>query len=632
QKSGEGREGPPVYSTFKRLVVGRPIATSEEEHQRLGIVVALAVFASDAISSTAYASEEILHVLTPAAAGEAIDYLIPIALLVGILLILVVTSYRQTIKAYPQGGGTYVVSRENLGVNASLVAGASILVDYILTVAVSVSAGVAAITSAAPSLREHTVVMALGFIALMTVANLRGLKESGRLFAGPTYTYILVLGVLLVWGLLRSYFGDLGRLPVDEEALAEATRTGSAVGGVGIILLFRAFSSGAVALTGTEAVADGVPAFRRPESKNAARTLVLMGTILGTYFLGISLLAHRLGPTVSDDETLLSILGRAVYGDGSALYYVLQLATFAILILAANTAYADFPRLSGFIARDGFLPRQLANRGDRLVFSNGIVILALAAGALIVLFNGDVSALIPLYATGVFTAFTLSQSGMVRYQLSHRTPGWKRRAVVNGLGATATAFVLAIVVISKFTIGAWIPAVLIPLIVLGFKGVKGHYDKVRRALVATPEEPRRAHSHTVVVLVGGVHKGVLRAMTYAESLRPDRLVALTVVTDEQQQESLLAQWDRFGLDVELRMVHSPYRDMTGPILRFLDELDEEWPDDIVTVIVPEFVLGHWWEGVFHNQSALALKTRLRQRPNTVIVSIPYHIGPEPALG
>jgi amino acid transporter len=621
-----------MYSMVKRLLVGPPIASSEEVHQRLGIPTGLAVFASDAISSTAYASEEILLILVPVAGMAALNDLVPIALIVAALLTIVVMSYRQTIYAYPDGGGSYVVSRENIGVNASLVAGASLLVDYVLTVAVSVSAGVAAITSAAPSLRGQVVPLCLAAIGVMMLANLRGLKESGRLFAAPTYLYVVTLGGMLAVGLFRSFTGLLDPLPTDQEALAEITRNGTTLGTVTILILFRAFSSGAVALTGTEAISNGVPAFKPPESRRAAITLTLMGTILGSYFLGISTLAHRLHPTVSEHETLLSILGRAVFGDGAVLYYTLQVSTFAILILAANTAFADFPRLSGIIARDGFLPRQLSNRGDRLVFSNGIVLLSLAAGGLIVLFNGDTTSLIPLYAVGVFTGFTLSQAGMVRHHRTLREPRWRAHAAINTVGATATLVVLAVVVVSKFTTGAWIPAVLIPVIVLGFKSVHGHYQRVNTALRSTPDERPHRHTHTVVVLVGGVHKGVLRALSYARSLAPERLVAVSVVSDPQQHESLAAQWAEYEIPVELHAVYSPYRDLTGPVLGFLDELDAQHPDDIITVIVPEFVLGHWWEGVFHNQSALMLKARLRQRPNTVIVSIPYHVEGEQTPG
>ncbi len=611
---------------WKRTVVGSPLASEDEQHQRLGIPTALAVFASDAISSTAYASEEILIVLVPVAGlSVALDQLIPISIIVMVLLVLVITSYRQTIHAYPSGGGSYVVSRENLGETPSLVAGASLLVDYILTVAVSVSAGVAAITSAFPALRPERVEICLGFIAIMTIANLRGLKESGRLFAGPTYVYIISLGLLIVVGLVRVATGHLDPLPPDPAALEELTG-GGALTGLTVFLFLRAFSSGAVALTGIEAISNGVPAFKKPESRHASITLMMMGTILATFFFGISLLANRLEPTPSEGETLLSIMGRAVFTGETAPYFVLQFATFAILILAANTAFADFPRVGSILAADGFLPVQLSNRGDRLVFSNGILALAAVASLLIIVFSGDTSKLIPLYAVGVFAGFTLSQVGMVRHHQKLREPNWKRNAVINGIGATATFVVLLVVLVSKFAIGAWIPAVLIPVIVLGFKRIKRHYTKVSTALSVEPGVQLPRHSHTVVILVGSVNLGVLKAVAYARSMRPDRLVALSVVTSAEEEAQIADGWEAYGLPIELRTVFSPYRDLTGPVMQVIEELDAERPDDVVTVVIPEFVVQHWWDQALHNQSALLIKSKLRQRPNTAILSVPVQIG------
>jgi len=611
--------------TFKRLLVGRPLASSEEGHQRLPKVVALAVFASDAISSTAYATEEILLVLTPLIALEALEYLIPIAVIVVALLVIVITSYRQTIFAYPQGGGSYVVSRENLGVLPSLVAGASLLVDYVLTVAVSVSAGVAAITSAVPGLLDQRVLLCLFFITLLALANLRGVKESGRLFAVPTYLYVLALGALLLVGLVRSYTGDLDALEPDRRSLDQLTEGGALVGAVTALALMRAFSSGAVALSGIEAISNGVPAFRRPESRNAGATLVWMGVILATFFFGISVLAHRLRPTVSEDETLLSIIATAVFGDGSALYFLLQVTTAAILVLAANTAFNAFPSMSSILAKDGYLPRQLYNRGDRLVYSNGVLVLAAAAAVLVIAFAGRTTALIPLYAVGVFTGFTLSQAGMVRHHLRHREPGWRRNTVVNAVGAVATLVVTIVVVVSKFTIGAWIPAVLIPAIVLLLRAVHRHYQRVA-AVLHVPDGYRPVrHTHTIVVLVGKVHQGVLAALTYATSLAPDRIVALSVVHDDDEVDTLHEEWARYDLDVELQIVYSPYRELSRPVLDFLDDLDARYDNDIITVVLPEFVLEHWWQQLLHNQSALLLKGRLLFRPDTVVTSVPFHL-------
>ena len=613
-----------MYSLLKRIFVGRPLPSAEQEHQRLNKTVALAVFSSDAISSTAYATEEILHVLVAVAAMAALGYLVPISLVVLVLLTIVGISYRQTIFAYPGGGGSYVVSRENLGTWPSLVAAASLLTDYVLTVAVSVSAGVAAIVSAVTSLVDHRVGLGLALIGLITVANLRGVKESGRVFAIPTYVYILVLGGLIVWGLIDFYFGSLGALPTDEEALEEFTG-GAAVSGVTLFALMRAFSSGAVALTGVEAISNAVPAFRRPESRNAATTLMLMVGILGTYFVGISVLAQNLRPTLSEEETILSILGRAVFGDGTLLYITLQAATATILILAANTAYNAFPAVCSIIARDGFLPRQLFNRGDRLVFSNGILALSVAAGLLLAAFGGVTTALIPLYAVGVFTSFTLSQLGMVQHHRRERHPGWQRSAAVNAVGATATGIVLIVVVVSKFTIGAWVPVVVIPFIIVLFRGVKRHYTQVAAALAIPPGWRPPRQNHTVVLLVGGVHRGVLEALAYARSLAPNHLVAVTVVSDEEEQARIEAQWSEHNLDVPLDIVYSPYRELSRPLLRFIDEIDSRWDNDVVTVLIPEFVVRKWWEQLLHNQTALFLKGRLLFREGVVVTSLPYHL-------
>jgi amino acid transporter len=626
RRAEPGDEHVAMNSRFKRRLVGSPLATEDEQHQRLGIPTALAVFASDAISSTAYASQEILLVLIPVAGlAIALDQLIPISIIVMVLLVLVITSYRQTIFAYPGGGGSYVVSRENLGETPALVAGASLLVDYILTVAVSVSAGVAAITSAFPALRPERVEICLGFIAIMTLANLRGMKESGRLFAGPTYVYIVSLGLLITVGLFRLATGGLDQMAPDTEALEELTG-GSALTGLTVLIFLRAFSSGAVALTGIEAISNGVPAFKKPESKHAATTLLLMGTILATFFFGISLLASRLRPTPNESETLLSIMGREVFSGETLPYYILQFSTFAILILAANTAFADFPRVGSILAADGFLPAQLKNRGDRLVFSNGIITLAAVASLLIVVFSGDTSKLIPLYAVGVFCGFTLSQMGMVRHHQKIREPGWKRGTVVNVIGAIATFIVLIVVLVSKFTIGAWIPAVLIPVIVYGFRRIKRHYDAVRSALRVEPGDQVPRHSHTVVILVGSVNLGVLKAVAYARSMRPDRLVAISVVTSAEEEATVVDAWERFELPVELRTIFSPFRDLTGPVMKLIDELDDERPDDVVTVVIPEFVVEHWWDQALHNQSALMIKSKLRQRPNTAILSVPVQVG------
>ena len=610
---------------LKRLLVGRPIPTVEQEHQRIPKTIALAVFSSDAISSTAYATEEILFVT--AVGGSSLllglDSLVPIAIAVALLLAIVTASYRQTIHAYPSGGGSYIVSRENLGENPSLVAGASLLVDYILTVAVSISAGVAAIVSipAFQGLIDHRVELALGLIGFIAIANLRGVRESGRIFAAPTYIYIFTLGALIVVGLTRSYFGDIGTVPFDQAAFDGSRVEG---GMLGLFLILKGFSSGAVALTGVEAISNGVPAFQRPESKNAATTLTWMSIILGTLFFGVSLLARELHPYPSHEETVISQLGRVVFGDGPV-YVLLQFATAAILTLAANTAYADFPRLSSIIARDGYLPRQLANRGDRLVFSNGILVLSGLAGLLIVAFGGITNALIPLYAVGVFASFTLSQAGMVRHHLRLHEPGWKRNTVINIVGAIATFIVLIIIASTKFTSGAWVPLIVIPSIVLLFKGIHRHYQRVGSALSIPPDYRPPPMNHTMVVLVGGVHRGVLDALAYAKSVNPTRILAVTVVSEEEEQDRIEKAWAERNIDVPLEIVYDPYRELTRPILRYVDELDARWDNDIVTVLIPEFVVDHWWGHLLHNQTALLLKGRLLFRKGTVVTSIPYHV-------
>lgn len=614
-------------SALKRFFIGKPIASSEDAHHRLSKKIALPVFASDAISSTAYATEEILIVfLSLAAVGmTAFDFLVPISLLVIVLLAIVVSSYRQTIYAYPKGGGSYVVSRENLGRSPSLIAGASMLVDYILTVAVSVSAGVAAIVSAFQNLVPYRVELCIGFIIIVTLANLRGIKESGALFAPPTYLYVLSLASLIIVGLYKVYFQDLG--PIDHsDAYAQELLSGQKT--LTLFFFLKAFSSGAVALTGIEAVADGVPAFEKPEPKNASKTLMWMAVILGTSFLGLSILAQKLQP-IKDHEgeikiTALAQMAEQVYGGRNIFFYITQFATFGILILAANTAYADFPRLSSIIARDNFLPRQLMNRGDRLVFSNGIIFLGIAASILVIAFGGIVNALIPLYAVGVFTGFTLSQFGMLVRHRKLKEPGWQMRAFFSGVGALTTFFVAGIVVVVKFTDGAWIPAVIIPSMMAIFLAVNRHYTRVRSFLRIEEGYVAPRRTHTVLVLVGSVNKGVLQAVKYAESLRPDKLLALSVVGSAEEKEKLVNDWAKYGMTVDLETLTDDFRNLTDTILTHINRIDNEDSDDIITVVIPEFVtaIRSQW---LHNQSALAIKARLLYRKNTVVTSVPIVI-------
>jgi amino acid transporter len=550
-----------------------------------------------------------------------------IAILVVVLLAIVANSYRQTIHAYPDGGGAYIVSRENLGELPSLVAGGSLLVDYVLTVAVSIAAGVLAMYSAFPGLKDYRVEICLFFVLLLTVANLRGVKESGTFFAVPTYAYMVAMAMFIVWGLVSKATGNLHPMKVDLEALAEVRenfKVSDTFVPVSAYIFARAFSSGAVALSGVEAISNGIPAFRKPTSKNAATTLVWMSLILGSGFLGISMIATWMKPTPSEHESLISIMGEQLMGRGVP-YYFLQFATMAILILAANTAYADFPRLAAILGKDGYLPRQFAARGDRLVFSNGVLILAVMASVLLVVFQGDVSKLIPLYAVGVFTSFTLSQTGMVRHHLKEKAKGWRLSMAFSIVGAIATGIVMIVVIVSKFLIGAWIIVVIVPIIVIAFKGVSRHYHSVAQQLRITPEPETPVLQHSVVVLVGGLQRSTLNALRYARSVHADHTLALSVAIDENHADKIRADWDRYGITVPLEILESPYRDLTTIVINHLDELDRRWGHDYVTVVIPEFVTPHWWQGVLHNQSALALKLRLLARRDTVVVSVPFHL-------
>src|SRR5215207_7117359 len=618
---------------LKRILVGRPLSTDEEDHQRLRKRIALPVFASDAISSTAYATDEILIVLLGQAAigAAAWRYLTPLAVVVCLLLTIVVLSYRQTIHAYPSGGGSYIVSKENLGMLPALVAGASLLVDYILTVAVSIAAGVLAITSAVPSWSDHRVAICMGMIVVMMLANLRGLKESGVLFAPPTYIYVVSLVLLIVVGLYRIYVKDLG--PIDVEAMVaqgdlspDALELREGTKALGLLMLLRAFSSGAVALSGVEAVSNGVPAFRKPESRNAAITIAVMGGILGSCFLGLSIVASHVRPYRGElDATGIALMAQHIYGGQGVLFWITQISTFAILILAANTAYADFPRLASIIGRDGFIPRQFANRGDRLVYSNGIVFLSIVASGLIVAFGGNVSKLIPLYAFGVFTGFTLSQAGMVQHHRRHKEDGWRWKLAINAVGAFTTGVIAAVVVISKFTEGAWIPAVVIPALVLLFRSINKHYTRLGRALRIDPEVVPEPRTNTMIVLVGGVHRGTIVGVEFAKSLQPSHLRAVHICQTETDGEIFRGRWAKFAPDVQLDVIVDPYRNLRSAVLRYVEDVEGRWDDDRITVVIPEFVVHRWWEHLLHNQAALFLKGSLLFRENVAVVSVPYQV-------
>ena len=540
-----------MLHSLKRILIGKPLPSNEEQHQRLSKRVGLAVFASDAISSTAYATEEILFVLFPIAGFVSLKYLVPLA-----WIVVVVVGHRRD-ELSPDDQGVPVGRRQlrrrakTLGVWPSLVAGSSLLVDYVLTVAVSVSAGVAAITSAVDGLANARVLLCIAAIAIIAIANLRGVKESGRVFAVPTYAYIVSLVILLVVGLSKSFFGDLGRIDPSPERLEEIRKNAEFAQGASLFLLMRAFSSGAVALTGVEAISNGVSAFKKPESKNASTTLVWMATVLGSMFFGVSVLAHRLHPIPSEHETVLSQLARQVYGGSGVMYWIMQVTTFAILILAANTAFADFPRLSSILAKDRYLPRQFANRGDRLVFSNGVIILGVFASLLIIAFGGKTNALIPLYAVGVFVAFTLSQAGMVVHHRRHCEPAWQRGLVINAVGCVATFIVAIIIMTTKFTKGAWVPMVVIPIVMVLLHSTHRHYQRVANLLRIQTDFNPIQRGNTVVVLVSGVHRSSMQAIAFAKSMHPDRLVCATAC-DEDQAAFLMADWERFGVTAQAR--------------------------------------------------------------------------------
>jgi amino acid transporter len=666
-----------MATAIKRLLVGRALRTEQAIHERLTKKTALAVFSSDALSSTAYATEEILLVLAAAAAATAsgsFHYVVPVSIGIAVLLGIVATSYRQTIHAYPSGGGAYIVAKENLGTTPGLIAGASLLVDYVLTVSVSIAAGVAAITSAVQGTRyaglsEHKVILCLIFIAFIAIANLRGVRESGALFATPTYVFVVSFLFMIVFGLFHYFiYGGTAPVPSAEELkIAE----GYKLQPMTVFLLLAAFSNGCAALTGIEAISNGVQAFKKPEAHNAATTLIWMAILLTVMFLGTSVMAYLYHVYPKESETVISQFARIMFtGPFGWFYYVVQAATAAILVLAANTAFADFPRLSSLLARDRFLPRQFANRGDRLVFSNGIVILAIFSGLLVIAFGGDTSRLIPLYAVGVFLSFTLSQSGMVIHWLRERAKlrearkaaanepppqisngplpdpaleneeihrsyfvtddvtapaNWKKSLAINAVGALATFIVLCVFIATKFIHGAWIVVVVIPLLVLLFKSIHKHYVMVANQLSTEGLEQLRPIKHTVIVPISGIHRGVVSALQYARSIASDKVQAVYVDFEEEATASLKDKWERWGAGVQLVVLPSPYRELTRPLLRHIGRLARENSDTIITVVLPEFIPAKWWQHILHNQSSLLLKGSLLFKKGVIVTSVPYHL-------
>ena len=628
---------------FKRILIGEPFPTSRESHERLDKVRGLAVFASDPISSNAYATEAIMHVLIVLGSG-ALALTLPIGLGVAFLVLMVVFSYIQTILHYPDGGGAYTVSKDNLGEKASLLAAAALLVDYVLTVAVSVAAGVRAVTSAFPEVYEFRVWIALLAIIIITWVNLRGVRESGTIFAIPTYAFIAGVFLTIIVGLVR-YFGIFGATQIVITA-EEVAPTVSLTGFAYVWLLLRAFAGGCTALTGIEAISNGVKAFKCPEARNAAKTMVAMGIIAMTLFIGITFLATHLTLVPNEAESILSQLTRQATGTGF-IYYWVQIFTAGILFMAANTGYQDFPRLSYFLAQDNYLPRWLKNRGDRLVFSAGIVTLAVFSSLLILIFQADEIAMLPLYALGVMLCFSLSQAGMFKLmgRIAHLKKGetletkvtvvhyekgakWKR--VMNAVGSVVTFAVFLVLLLTKFREGAWIVAILIPLLVYTFYSVKKHYANVSKTLSTRALEPTKLSmvADVVIVPIADIHRGSLRAIQYARRLSDDvRVVTIASGPDDKQQ--FMQRWNRFPeitSDVKLELVEYDYRDVLTPIVNYIKRVNNiDFPHEITTVVIPEFIPEHFGARLLHNQTATRLRSLLRNYRDIVIIEVPFHI-------
>jgi amino acid transporter len=608
-------------SGLKRLLVGKSLPTSAHAEERLSNAAALAVLSSDALSSVAYATEEILLVLV-AAGSSALGNSIPIAAVIMLLLGIVILSYSQTIKAYPNGGGSYIVARENLGLFSGLVAGGSLMIDYILTVTVSVSAGTAALTSAIPGLKPHTVLLCLIFMFLIMLVNLRGVKESGNILMVPTYSFIVGIFLLIGVGIYQQIGGNIPAEVVTNLPVKEPLT---------LFFLLRAFSAGCSALTGVEAISDGVLAFKPPEWKNARLTLIYLGVILGIMFIGITYLANIYHLIPVEGETAVSQLGRKILGDGIP-YYFLQVSTLLILLLAANTSYADFPRLCYFLSRDGFLPRQLSILGDRLVYSNGIIFLSAAAAVLVMIFKGDVNSIIPLYAVGVFTSFTLSQAGMVVRWYRLKSAGWQLSALLNGIGALATLVVLSVIVLTKFVAGAWVVVVAIPMLVWIFLSISSHYKYVAERLSINDLAPRgyiprprtEKVTHPAIVIVGHLNRGTVEALEYARSIA-DEIIAVHVDIGSTDREKLNRRWQELESDIHLEIIDSPFRSLIEPIVDFITDYERQHPDVLSTIIIPAFVTKNWWEGLLHNQTTLFLKAALLGKRSRVVTTVRYYL-------
>ncbi len=623
--------------TWRNWLIGNPLATADAPKHTIGKLIGLAVFASDALSSTAYATQEIMFILA-AAGTAAMMYVIPISIAIVTLMTIVAISYEQTIHAYPGGGGAYIVARDNLGELPAQTAGAALLTDYVLTVAVSVSSGVAQITSAFPALYPHRVLIAVSLVVFVMIMNLRGVKESGTAFAIPTYFFVLAMAVTIGMGFFRYFTGTLGTV-----VNPPAFDTGTVLLTVTPFLLLRAFSSGTSALTGIEAISNGITAFKEPRSRNAGITLIWMAAILGTFFMGISFLSTHIGAVPSEQETVISQLARTVFGADNFLYLAVIAGTAVILIMAANTAFADFPRLSAISANDGFLPRQFTFRGSRLVYSRGIIALAGVASLLIILFQASVNRLIPLYAIGVFLSFTLSQAGMARrwWKSGHLKPGveikeagstlvhdrnWVAKLIINGLGSVCTFVVMVVFAVTKFSEGGWVIVVLIPFLVAVFFTIHHHYKSLAGKLsLENYGSPRRIVRNRVIVPIAGVHRGSLTALTYARTLSDD-VTAVHVSIDPVESKKVREKWAFYGEGTRLVILDSPYRLFLEPLMEYIQNLLAlRHANEMITVVLPQFVPAHWWENLLHNQSALLLRFGLLFKPGVVIIEVPYQV-------
>ncbi len=632
-----GSEYKPPKS-WRTWLIGRPLSTADAPHQTIGKAVGLAVFASDALSSTAYATQEILVILA-AAGTAALGYAFPISVAIVVLLAIVTISYEQTIHAYPGGGGAYIVSRDNLGDLPAQIAAAALLTDYILTVSVSISSGVAQLVSAFPALTDFRVWIAIAMVFFIMLVNLRGVRESGITFAVPTYFFLVMMFSTVIFGLFRYFTGGLGKVvePPEIELI-------HALQPISLFLILHAFSSGTTALTGIEAISNGITAFREPRSHNAGVTLVAMAFILSTLFLSITFLSGQIGAVPSEMETVISQLARTVFNGRNTIYLMTVGATTIILIMAANTAFADFPRLSALVARDGYLPRQLTFRGSRLVYSRGIAILAVIASLLILVFQASVTALIPLYAIGVFLSFTLSQFGMARRWWKsgrlqpgqsrkeagssvHHDPRWLLKMLINGFGSICTAVVMMVFAVTKFQDGAWIVLVIIPMLVGAFTAVHRHYRNLASKLTLEDfGSPRTIQRHRVILLISTVHRGALHALNYARSLSDD-ITAVHVAIEPEDAEKVRSKWESWGDGTRLVILDSPYRLLVEPLLEYIENLAEQrQPGEIITVVVPHFVSPQWVSNILHANTAEWLRKALLFRPGIVIVEVPYQVG------